>query len=240
MKNIAVILSAGKGTRLGGDIPKQFLEISGRTILELSISAFQENSYIDEIAVVVSPEYMSRVGKICENNNFYKVKKILCGGKERYNSSVSAIKAYRQYEDVNLIFHDCARPLVTQRIINDTIMLLKEYSAVGVAVPSVDTVWFTKVDKKEIDYVPERNLIYRAQTPQGFNIKVISKAYDIALKDDKFVSTDDCGVVSRYLPDVDVGVVMGEETNIKVTYSSDIKLVEQILNTNNKKNQEGR
>ena len=137
-RNIAVILAGGSGSRFGRDLPKQFLKVAGKKVIEHTIDVFEHNELIDEIAVVTRPEFISDIEQMVVNNHYAKVRKILQGGKERYHSSLSAINAYTNDDD-NLIFHDAVRPLVNDRIIIDCIEALKHYDAVDVAIPVADT-----------------------------------------------------------------------------------------------------
>lgn len=102
------------------------------------------------------------------------------GGQERYHSSLSAIKAYED-TDVNLIFHDAVRPLVSQRILNDVIAALETYKAIDVAMPATDTI--IQVNDRFIQEIPDRSKLMRGQTPQAFHLETIKHAYDIALQD---------------------------------------------------------
>lgn len=227
MKNIAVILAGGSGNRLGGELPKQFLKVAGKKILEHTMDVFEQSELIDEIAVVCKNEYIPEVEQLVVNRKYKKIKKILCGGKERYQSSLSAINAYANNED-NLIFHDAVRPLVNERIIRDCIEALKEYQAVDVCIPTTDTI--VEVDNNEcISHIPNRSFLRNGQTPQCFKRGVIAKAYELALADPNFKTTDDCGVVRTYLPDVPLKVVRGEVFNMKVTYAEDLFLVDKLF-----------
>ena len=233
-KNIAVILAGGSGSRFGLDLPKQFLKVAGKKVIEHTIDVFEHNELIDEIAVVTRPEFISDIEQMVVNNHYAKVRKILQGGKERYHSSLSAINAYTNDDD-NLIFHDAVRPLVNDRIIDDCVKALEKYEAVDVAIPVADTI--IQVDEKDcIQTIPTRSTLRSGQTPQCFKRGVIHKAYEIALQDPQFVTTDDCGVVRKYLPDVPVFVVKGEVFNMKITYKEDLFLVDKLFQL---KSQEG-
>lgn len=226
MKNIAIILSGGTGTRLGESMPKQFLKVAGKKVIEHTLDVFQNHPLIDEIAVVVHADYIRDVESICVHNQYTKLKKILIGGKERYQSSLAAINAYE--EEVNLIFHDSVRPLVNERIITDCIHALEKYDAVDVAVPTTDTI--IQVDAaNEIMRIPQRSLLRNGQTPQAFKRSVIKRAYEKALKDPDFQTTDDCGVVLKYLPDTPIYVVKGEQFNMKLTYKEDLFLLDKLF-----------
>ena len=227
MKNIAIILAGGSGARLGAMVPKQFQKVAGKKIIEHTIDVFENNEQIDEIAIVSREDYIPEVEQMVVNNHYVKVKKILQGGKERYHSSLSAIEAYTDDND-NLLFHDAVRPLVNDRIIADCIKALERYEAVDVAVKTTDTV--VQVDENNcISNIPPRAQLRNGQTPQCFKRGVIKRAYDIALADPGFQTTDDCGVVRRYLPDVPVFVVDGEVFNMKVTYVEDLFLLDKLF-----------
>jgi len=227
VKNIAVILAGGSGNRFGTDIPKQFLKIDNKTILEYSIEAFQRNININEILVVSNSNFIDEVTALVSENSFHKVKKILNGGKERYHSSLSAINYIS--EECNLIFHDAVRPLVSQAIINNVIYALGEYLAINVAIPASDTILELSDKKNFIKNIPNREFLFQAQTPQAFKWAIIKKAYEIGMTDPEFKVTDDCGVVNKYLPEIPIFVVPGEQTNLKLTYPSDVSILKTIF-----------
>jgi len=231
--NIAVILAGGVGSRFGSNLPKQFLKIQDRTILEICVEAFQKNEHIDEIAIVMNEAYIETTQKMAISQKWFKVTKILNGGKERYESSVNAIHAFSNHPQIanaNFLIHDAARPLVSQRIINDTIAALEKNPAIMVAIPTTDTILELSDDKKSIKSIPNRGFLYRCQTPQAFKYALIKKAYDLALSDVSIQATDDCGIVRKYLPEIDIHIVLGDERNMKITYPDDIKIMEVLVN----------
>ncbi len=227
-RNIAVILAGGVGSRLGLSTPKQFFKVAGKMVIEHTLDTFERNPHIDEIAVVCNPVYVGDMENIVLRNGWKKVKKILKGGKERYDSSLSAIRAYEgTAEDVNLVFHDAVRPLVSERIINDVCEALLSHEAIDVTVPAVDTIIEAEGDR--IAAIPDRSRLQRGQTPQAFRLSVISEAYRRALSDPDFKVTDDCGVVVKYMPEVPVFLVAGEESNMKLTYKEDTFLLDKLF-----------
>lgn len=215
---------------MGADRPKQFIEVMGKTILEWSIIAFSKVDEVDEVCIVCRKDWMDDVRQLVERGQYEKVTHILPGGKERYDSSLAAIGAY-QDDEVRLLLHDSVRPLVSERIIRDCIHALDQFDAVDVAIPSTDTIIEVNEDGI-ITRTPKRSLLRNVQTPQGFRLGTIRRAYELALQDPAFQTTDDCGVVFRYMPDVPIKVIEGETTNIKVTYPQDILMMEQVLNKN--------
>ncbi len=226
IKNIAVVLAGGVGSRLGLSTPKQFFKVAGKTVIEHTIDAFERNAHIDEIAIVSNPFYVTEVESIVVRSGWKKVKKILAGGKERYDSSLSAIRAY-EGEEVNLLFHDAVRPLVSERIIDDVCEALKSHKAIDVTLPAVDTI--IEAEGDHIAAIPDRSRLQRGQTPQAFRLSVIAEAYRRALKDPAFKVTDDCGVVVKYMPEVPVFLVKGEESNMKLTYKEDTYLLDKLF-----------
>ncbi|MBQ9340571.1 MAG: bifunctional cytidylyltransferase/SDR family oxidoreductase [Paludibacteraceae bacterium] len=225
--NIAVILAGGSGTRLGNDIPKQFMKVAGKQVIEHTVDVFERSRLIDEICIVSRPDFISEVEELVVKNNYLKVRKILAGGKERYDSSLAAINAYTDDND-NLLFHDAVRPLVSERIISDCVEALNTYNAVDVASRTTDTI--ISVDKDEcIDFIPNRAALRNGQTPQCFKRGTIRRAYELALADPDFTTTDDCGTVRRYLPEEKIYVVAGENSNMKLTYVEDLFLLDKLF-----------
>lgn len=228
--NIAIILSAGSGSRFGSDIPKQFINLAGKNIIEYTIAAFEQNDKIDEICIVADTIYHERLLEISKNNNFTKVKKVIQGGVERKDSSYNAIKEYEDKKNINLIFHDAVRPFVSQRIINDCIESLEKYNAIDVAIPTADTIIQIDEISKTIENIPQRSKLQRGQTPQAFKLEIIKKAHELAIEDiNEPMFTDDCGLVKQYLPNEKIFVVNGEEKNIKITYKEDLLFAEKLI-----------
>ena len=213
---------------MGMDKPKQFADLGGRMVIECSIDAFDQAVGIDEVAVVIHPDWKEYMQSVVEKNSWRKVRRLIDGGTERYMSSLNAIAAYLDMpDDTNLIIHDAARPFVSQEVIARVVESLRHHEAVGVGIPSTDTVWEVRQDfdptlSKFIVRIPERSTMWRAQTPQAFCLPLIRDAYQVALQDPQFRATDDCGVVRRYLPSVKVYIVEGEEQNRKITFKEDL------------------
>jgi len=232
MRTVAVVLAGGTGQRFGGDTPKQLHVLAGRTLVEHSVAAFDEAPGVDEITVVMPPglagaareQFAAAVG-----SGYRKVTGVIEGGATRTDSTRCAIAALGRAER-NVLFHDAARPLLGQRIIADCVRALATDLAIGVAVPSSDTI--VEVSDGVVAGMPRRDALARCQTPQGFRLSVIRRAYQLADADPGFPerpATDDCGIVHRYLPDVPVRLVPGSERNIKITYPDDLAVAEALL-----------
>lgn len=228
--NIAVILAGGTGSRINNTIPKQFMVINGRAILEYCVDVFENHQLIDKIIIVVKSEYISKVKALAEQNQYKKILKIVTGGRERYESSIAAIKTCESDNDI-LLFHDCARPMVSERIITDCIYSMSNYDAATVAIKTSDTIY--EYSNGVITSIPPRSTLLNAQTPQCFKAHIIKSAYHKALNDPEFQPTDDCSVVFRYLPEIPIHIVEGEPSNIKITYKSDLEILSNFLESRN-------
>ena len=236
MQNIAVILAGGIGARVGGILPKQLLPLQdGKSVLEHAVDAFEQSPHIHEVCIVMHPDYIMHAEQMLLSNAWQKVRHIIPGGKERWESSVNAIRAYTPYTlhstpVTNLLLHDAARPFVSQEIISRVCEALEQHKAVTVAIPSTDTV-YEMVDGK-VARIPQRSTIKRAQTPQAFRLELIAEAYAKALGVDNLnaevcavcslPATDDCGIVHKHMPEVPIYIVEGEEQNKKITFKEDI------------------
>lgn len=226
MKHIAIVLAGGSGRRMGNALPKQFLKVNERMIIEHTIDAFERSVRIDEIAVVTHPDYVEEMKGIIAANAWKKVGRVLLGGKERTDSTLSALRAYTEGDD-RLLIHDGVRPLVSQEIIENVCDALMTCDAVNVVIPAVDTI--IEVRDGAMVAAPKRENLRQVQTPQGFKRAVLAQAFDRALEDPAFVATDDCGVVFKYAPDTTIKIVDGDTTNIKITYKEDLEFAKKIL-----------
>ena len=233
MRTVAVVLAGGSGHRFGSGLPKQLLPLTGRTLIEHSVAAFEEAPDVAAILVVMAAGHSRQVAELLKAGGYQKVMGVIEGGAGRPDSTWRAIAELCRTErppECDVLFHDAARPLVDQRIIADCVRALRTHEAVGVAVPTSDTIVI--VDNDVMTSMPRRDRLRRCQTPQGFRLQVIRRAYELAQADPAFTdlaSTDDCGVVLRYLPEVTIAVVPGSERNMKITYPDDLRVAESLL-----------
>ena len=224
-KVYAVILASGKGERMHCGFPKQFAEIKGKTIIERSIEAFEKNENVDEIIVVSEPSTIEKIKEIVNKNNYKKVTKIVPGGAVRAESSSHGVGEVAE-DDAKVLIHDAARPLVTQRIINDCISALDSCNAVHTAIKATDTI--IESENGVMKAATERSRMMQVQTPQGFRASTIKKAHSLAKKEGFTGATDDCGIVFRYGLS-EIRIVEGDRTNIKITYPEDITIAEMFV-----------
>ncbi|MBR5420757.1 MAG: 2-C-methyl-D-erythritol 4-phosphate cytidylyltransferase [Lachnospiraceae bacterium] len=232
MKTGAVILAGGSGKRMGGAVPKQYMELGGQPLICYSLRTFQE-SFIDAIVLVCGAgqeEYCRR--ELVEAYGFTKVCAIVPGGKERYHSVMQGVKALPA--DVDYIFiHDGARAFVSQGVLRRGLEDVREYSASVAAIPSRDTV--KRADEQGfVKDTPKRAELWLVQTPQIFSASLIREAYGkLAEREEELLAagteiTDDAMIV-ELLTKERVHLFMGEAQNIKLTSPEDLKYAEWIL-----------
>lgn len=232
MRTVAVVLAGGTGLRVGGELPKQLLPLGGITLLEWSVSAFDRAPGVDEVIVVMAPPFVEQAKRVLATT-YPKLTHVIEGGEQRPDSTSRAIGLLSRIcagDDCKVLFHDAARPLVDQRIIADCVAALDRCQALGVVVPTADTI--VRLAGDRMVSIPPREELARCQTPQGFRLSVIRDAYQRAEPDraaGRLRATDDCGMVLRYLPDVEVHVVTGSERNLKVTYPGDLQVARSLL-----------
>jgi 2-C-methyl-D-erythritol 4-phosphate cytidylyltransferase len=229
MRTVAVVLAGGTGRRFGGGLPKQLHLLAGRSLVEHSVAAFEQADGVNEIMVVMPAGLAAETRELFAGGCYRKVTSVIEGGATRTDSTRRAITALGD-DECDVLFHDAARPLLEQRIIADCVRALATDRAIGVAVPSSDTI--VEVSDGVVLQMPRRDALARCQTPQGFRLSVIRRAYQLAEADSRFAqrpATDDCGIVLRYLPEVPVRIVPGSERNIKITYPDDLELAEVLL-----------
>lgn len=223
MKHVAVVLAAGKGSRMKSDIPKQYLEIDGKPVLYYSL-AVMENSFVDEVVLVTGNQQVDYCQKeIVEKYGFSKVTKVVAGGVERYLSVYQGLLACQDADYVYI--HDGARPFITQQIMNNAKACVEQYQACAAGMPVKDTIKIADVDGFAVE-TPQRSLVWQVQTPQVFSYQVVRQAYDklLALKDTPTV-TDDTMVVET-MTDTPVKMFEASYENIKITTPEDLGVAE--------------
>ncbi len=216
---------------MGSDTPKQYLDLCGKPVLYYSLKAF-EDSFIDEIVIVASPEDHSYIREELVNRyGFDKVASIVEGGAERYHSVLCGLRAVCESDYV--FIHDGARPFVDEGILKRAYETVKKHGSAIVAMPVKDTVKIVDDDGVTVD-TPDRRHLWQMQTPQVFKYKEILDAYEKMLADPAAASgmsiTDDA-MVMEHFGSLKVHVSQGSYRNIKITTPEDMITAEAFLNS---------
>ena len=225
-KKFVVVMAAGSGTRMGAEVPKQFLEIDGKAILQMTIEVFMEACPDITVVTVLSESHMAYWKKYCLERNFICPQILVKGGITRFHSVKNALS---KIPDGALVaVHDGVRPLVSQELVRSMFEKAAKVPALIPVVPCVDTM--KVLEKKGDDLVAmpgasvDRSKLFGAQTPQIFHSEVIKDAYSLPY-DTSF--TDDASVVEKN--GKNLSYVMGERFNIKITTKEDLVLSRAIL-----------
>ena len=226
MKTTAIVLSAGSGKRMGSDMPKQYMQLEGRPIIYYSLKAF-EDSIIDDIILVTAEDYIGYCrDEIVDKYGLKKVRAIVKGGVERYDSVYNGIV---EASDADYVFiHDGARPFVNKDIIKRGMDCVLKTGACIAAMPVKDTIKSVGDDNIVTD-TPDRKYLWQVQTPQIFKRELLLKAYDGMHGETSSKNiTDDAMLIENYT-DKKVSVFEGSYNNIKITTAEDMVIAGAIL-----------
>lgn len=220
--NSAIILSGGRGKRMGSKLSKQFILINEKPILYYTIKKFRENKLIDDIILVLPKdeiEYCKR--EVLEKNNLF-VDKIVEGGEERQDSVFNGLNAIDNGDIV--LIHDGARPFVTDKIIEDGIKGAKKFKAAAPGVMPKDTIKIKNIDNLSKETLNREELV-AVQTPQVFDYNLILECHK-KIKENNIKVTDDTMVVETF--GNKVFLYEGSYTNIKITTPEDLILAKYL------------
>ena len=232
----AVVLAAGSGKRMHSQVAKQFMTVAGKPLIYYALKTVEESDVLTDCILVTGEKDIEYVRQeIVEKYGFSKVKKIVAGGAERYDSVGNALAAL---EDTRYVFiHDGARPFLTHKILQDTYEAVVQYGACVTAVPSKDTVKISDGDGFARE-TPDRKTVWNVQTPQVFEAGLIKKAYGLLREKaeelaEKQITVTDDAMVAELFTGAKVKLVEGSYRNIKVTTPEDICVAEAFLKQEN-------
>lgn len=222
-KHTAIVLAAGKGSRMQSAVPKQYLELCGKPVLYYSLAAFEE-SFIDEIILVAGKDDISYCKEqIVERYGFQKVTKIIVGGAERYLSVYQGLLAAEEADYIYI--HDGARPFVDAAILSDAKACVEQYQACVAGMPVKDTIKI--VDAEDFaKETPERKYVWQVQTPQVFSYALVREAYDMLMEDQNAYSVTDDAMVVETMLNYPVKLFQASYKNIKITTPEDLQIAE--------------
>lgn len=223
----AIVLAAGQGKRMQSNVQKQYMLLEGHPVLYYALRAFEE-SPVDEVVLVVAQGEVSYcIEEIVEKYHFTKVRHVIEGGKERYDSVYAGLCALQNADYV--LIHDGARPFVTSAIIRDAMDGAKNTGACVVGMPVKDTIKVIDANRTVVD-TPKRDALWQVQTPQAFSYPLVREAYDLLQQADTtgLSVTDDAMVVETFTSHT-IQLIPGSYTNMKITTPEDMAVGAAIL-----------
>lgn len=227
LQSIALIPAAGMGKRMGASINKQYLQLGNMPIVARTISVFEQSPLINAIYLVIPADEIPYCREhVVEACGFRKVAAIVAGGRERQNSVMNGLNAMRDHvsDDDIVLIHDGVRPLITERLLQESIDVARTGDGALVAVPAKDTI--KTVSQGIVTGTPDRETLWQAQTPQSFRFDVIYAAH-LAAESAHFTGTDDAALVEWN--GGRIRIVRGDYCNIKITTPEDLVLAEAFL-----------
>lgn len=230
-KTAAVVLAAGRGSRMNSKVHKQYLLLQEKPVLYYALKVFEE-SFIDEIVLVTGADELAYCKKeIVERYGFSKVSHIVPGGKERYHSVFCGLKAI---SDCDYVFiHDGARPFITAELLERAYEMVQKEHACVVGMPVKDTIKLADENGYAVD-TPRRDLLWMVQTPQVFSFTLVKGAYETFLRQEhelleKGVKITDDAMVVETFTNTKVRLVEGSYKNIKITTPEDLLIADALL-----------
>jgi len=218
MKSAAIIVAAGRGTRAGGEIPKQWQRLGEKSVAAHAMQPFADHPKIDDLLLVVHPDDLAAAPWPS-----VPAAKIITGGATRQESVMAGLRALDD-TITHVLIHDAARPLVKTALLDRVLHALFRNAGAAPALPVTDTLWYG--DQDFVTGLANRAGMFRAQTPQGFEKIALLRAHDQHQGD----ATDDVAVAKA--AGLDVTIVPGDETNMKITTPADFARAAQLLDTN--------
>ena len=227
--NVALILSGGTGSRMGLDIPKQYLEVAGRPLLEYCMLCFAESEYIDAVQIVADREWHDRVREsISQVGLGGKFRGFSRPGTNRQQSILNGLEDICRYAEPQaaVIVHDAARPGVGRGLIERSLEALAGHDGVLPVLPMKDTVYYSETGRK-VDQLLKRECIYAGQAPETFRLGVYLEA-NRALLPDRILEING-STEPAILAGLDIAMISGEESNYKITTMDDLRRFEREL-----------
>ena len=222
--NIGLIVAAGRGYRVGGPLPKQYLPLAGRPILRHTIEALARHPAIDAVQVLIHPDDQALYDEA--TSGLEKLLQVRFGGKERQDSVRLGLEAIGGLKPETVLIHDAVRPFIALETISAVLEVLKRGSAAIVGVPLADTL--KRVEEGVVTGTVSRAGLWRAQTPQGFRYQDILQAHRLAVRTAPGTDFTDDAMIAEHAG-LRVEMVQGSEDNFKITTAADLLRAEAML-----------
>lgn len=227
-----VILAGGIGSRMGGDKPKQYLNVKGKPIIIYTIEKFFSVPQFEKIIVLCPKQWVEHTKNLIDKHIAPAKDRVVVieGGETRNETIMNSIKFIEKEGNLNdetiIVTHDSVRPFVTHRIIKENIEFAQKFGACDTVVPATDTIVEAR-DNKTITYIPDRSKMYQGQTPQSFNALKLKNMYESLSGDEKDILTDAAKIF--VIKGEKVALVQGETYNMKITYPYDLRVAKSLL-----------
>ncbi|MEK7729964.1 MAG: 2-C-methyl-D-erythritol 4-phosphate cytidylyltransferase [candidate division KSB1 bacterium] len=225
MANFAIVVAAGQGTRFGSEMPKQFLLLRDRPILAHTLERFETAEAIAQVVIVAAQAWHGYIKReIVERFQFNKCRAIVAGGERRQDSVWAGLQALKLTSTSLVVVHDAVRPLFSHALLERVLAGCESFDGCIPALALRDTV--KQVSGPEVTATIPRESLRLAQTPQAFRSKILQRAF-AQTQQEQLVGTDEAALVEK--SGGRIGWVEGEETNLKITMPSDLKIAEAFL-----------
>lgn len=226
--NIALLTAAGSGTRMGQDVPKQFMPINNKPVVIYTMEAFQAHPDIDAILVVTLPAWIEALRAYAVQYNITKLRWIVSGGETNQESIFKGLKELEQHcePDDAIMIHDGNRCRVSEEIITDSLATFHKYGSAVAAIPCVEAVFFSQDRQTAASFIP-REQIMRTQTPHTYSLGKLLWAHGEAQKRQIKNTTATCTLMSKLGEKVFFS--KGSEENLKLTTTEDVRLFRALL-----------
>ena len=223
--NIALVLAGGTGTRLGADIPKQYIEVRGKMIIDYCLETMEHSNDIAEVWIVADEMWREHIKKVD------KFKGYACPGRNRQLSIYNRLKAIEESltgeeKEVNVLIHDAARPFLTEKLISECVKAIEGHDGVLPVLPMKDTVYYSE-DGKVISSLINRDKLYAGQAPELFRLQPYIQANQ-ALLPDKILLVNG-STEPAIMAGMDIVMIPGDENNYKITTKTDMKRFTEMM-----------
>lgn len=229
--NIAMILASGVGNRINRDIPKQFIHVNNKPVVIYTLEAFQNHPGIDAVLVVCLDGWHDFLCSYASQYNISKLKWIVSGGVTRDDSIMNGLLKLKNIVHMNdaVLIHDGARPLVSKKIIDDSLNVFDKYGNAVAAIPCVENMITPTDDIKSVKHIVISRNLFRFQTPQTFSLNKLLWAYD-QVQIQSIQNPEAIDVLMNTLGET-LYISRGSEMNFKITTETDLKLFESLAQT---------
>lgn len=229
---VALLTAAGTGSRMGQDIPKQFIHVNNKPLIVYTLEAFQNHPSIDAIVCVTLPNWIDVLKAYALQFNITKLKWVVPGGSTGQESIHNGLMTIKENVDgdVTVMVHDGNRCLVSSEIISNSLAVYKEHGSAVAAIPCVEAVFFSEDNgSSSVTSIP-REQLYRTQTPHTYSLEKLLWAHDEAAKRDITNTAASCTLMQALGETVYFS--KGSEENLKITTTDDLEMFEVLLHTN--------